>query len=92
MALASVDTFIPLGLPVDLGDLGVEARRLWHDEPVADLGRRQELRTELADLDLTIERLSRRASWSGLDAGDLEELDDCLCRLETLRAHWRPAA
>lgn len=92
MALASVDTFIPLGLSADLDVLGAEARRLWHDEPVADLGRRQALRTELADLDLTIERLTLRAGSSGLDAADRDDLDDCLRRLEALRGHWPPAA
>ncbi len=92
MALASVDTFIPLGLSVDLDDLGAETRRLWHDEPVVDLGRRQALRTELADLDLMIERLILRAGSCGLDAADLAELDDCLHRLEALRGHWLPTA
>ncbi|MEM7286285.1 MAG: hypothetical protein AAF480_08045 [Actinomycetota bacterium] len=68
--------------------LRLEAGRLW-DAPVPDDGRREELLTELVDIETDLDRLGLRAEIS--PAQD-REIARCARRLDRLRSRWAVAA
>ena len=68
--------------------LRLDAGRLW-DDPVPDDERREELLTELVDIETELERLGLRLeSTSSHD----REIARCAKRLDRLRSQWAVAA
>ena len=68
--------------------LRLDAGRLW-DDPVPDNGRREELLTELVDIETELECLGLRADTTrSYD----RELARCARRLDRLRSQWAVAA
>jgi hypothetical protein len=82
---------VAIKVRADLDRLHVEALRLWDTEPEVDGELRQELLTELADIDLELERLSLRAH-EHADDGYLPDVDRCARRLDHLTNSWPSAA
>ena len=84
-------------ITANIDDLCLEAQRLWHDDPAVDAIERQALLLELADIDLSLERLSLerialRAAGSELDSTHHAKVHECADRLHALRRHWRTDA
>ena len=75
-----------------IDDLCLEAQRLWHDEPATGAIQRQSLLLELADIDLSLERLALRAAGTELDHVHHAKVHECAHRLQVLRRHWRTDA
>lgn len=84
MISSSTDT-----ITANIDDLCLEAQRLWHDEPTAGAIERQSLLLELAEIDLSLERLALRAAGAELDHGHHAKVHECAHRLHALRRHWR---
>lgn len=87
--LAPPPTAGPYAAP-ELDQLTAQARRLWDREPAVAHDDREAIVHELIDVDLQLERISLRARWTTLDAGDLAELENCSQRIQSLQCHWMP--